>query len=115
MELAIEHARLNDEWVRLTVEGEIDLSTVEKLEQAVDHVYSEKGVHVLIDLSEVAFMDSTGLRSLLNNERRFRDSGRSLALMVSDGPVSRLLEISGVTSSLRIVSSPGEILNSDGR
>lgn len=115
MELAIEHARLNDEWVCLSVEGEIDLSTVEELEQAVEHAHSENGAHVLIDLSGVTFMDSTGLRSLLTHDRRFRDSGRSLALVVSDGPVSRLLEISGVASSLRIVSNPGEILNSDGR
>lgn len=113
VELEIEHARLNDDWVCLSVKGEIDLATVEKLEDAVGYAYSEDGAHLLIDLSEIAFIDSTGLRSLLTNDRRFRDSGRSLALVVRDGPVSRLLEISGVQDSLEIVSHPGEVLDSD--
>lgn len=112
--LEIEHAQVADGWVSLTIKGEIDLSTVEQLERAVDQVFGDDNAHVLVDLSATSFMDSTGLRSLINNHDKFRDSTRSFAVMVQDGQISRLFDISGVRHKLQVISDLAEILPPEG-
>lgn len=111
--LEIEHAQLADGWVSLSIKGEIDLSTVEQLEGALDRIFRDDNAHVLVDLTATSFMDSTGLRSLINNHNRFRDSTRSFAVMVADGQISRLIDISGVRHKLQIISDPAEILSAE--
>lgn len=111
--LEIEHAQIADGWVSLSIKGEIDLSTVEQLEGAMDQVFGDDNANVLVDLTPTSFMDSTGLRSLINSHNRFRESARSFAVMVQDGQISRLLDISGVRHKLQVISDPGEILPSE--
>jgi anti-anti-sigma factor len=83
-----------DGTVLLKLSGELDLVGEPVLAQALAKA---NGHPVLIDLSEVAFMDSTGLRALLEGNRRAEAAGGALTLRVRpEGPVARLLDIAGV-------------------
>ena len=73
-------------------DGEVDASTCGQLGEVLrTAVRDETGGHVVLDLSGVAFMDSSGLGVLLNAHRRMTRARRKLHLVVPDGPVRRLL------------------------
>ncbi len=50
----------------------------------------------MLDLAEVGFIDSSGLRSLLQARDACAARGLRFSLIVTDGPVSRLLDLAGV-------------------
>lgn len=78
--------------------GEIDAHTSPSLTAAIDAA----GPDVRLDLSGVEFVDSSGLRVLIDAHRRLVAAGGGLRLVALSEPVRRLLEISGVTEYLGI-------------
>jgi anti-anti-sigma factor len=91
-------------WAIVQPAGEIDLATVSQLEEALEASISGDS-NVALDLTEVTFMDSTGLRAVLAVNETMTAGGRRLALIVAAGPVDRLLDISGVGQTLEIFQS----------
>lgn len=80
----------------LRAEGEVDLVTAPALAEALRAAETEPGA-VTLDLRAVSFMDSTGLRVLLEARERLEQRGRALRLDVAeDGAVARLLDLVGV-------------------
>jgi anti-anti-sigma factor len=83
---------------RVSLGGELDLAAepavVEAFTQALTHETNLDLVE--LDVSEVKFMDSRGLRALLRCRELATAHGVKLTLTVVDGPVSRLLELAGV-------------------
>jgi anti-anti-sigma factor len=74
----------------LRVAGEIDLLTAPDFISALGEAQSAGG-RLLVDLTDVSFMDSTGLRALLEARRRADGDGAVIALQVLDrAGVSRL-------------------------
>jgi anti-sigma B factor antagonist len=86
--------------------GEIDLATVDILKAAVESELNT-GDALVLDLRGVAFMDTSGLRYVL--ELAQRSSRQEFALRVVRGPraVQRVFEISGVEGRLPFVDDPG--------
>lgn len=107
--LTIQKTELPSGWQCLVVEGEIDLATVDELESAIDTVFSSDSHPLVIDLRGSSFMDSTGLKALVMAHRRFDEDGRDFAIAVSGGPVSRLIDLTGVESSVKIVESTEDL------
>lgn len=108
--LAIDKSRLSDEWVSIAIAGEIDLATADELTAAIEEVFSDSNDNLVVDLTSTSFMDSTGLKTLVMADRRFAENERAVAIVVNGGPVSRLIDLSGVDASLRVVSSASDIL-----
>lgn len=107
--LTIQNNELSSGWQCIAVSGEIDLATVPELETAIDSVFSSNSHSLVVDLTGSSFMDSTGLKTLVMANRRFDEDGRLFAIAVSGGPVSRLIDLSGVETSIRIVESTDEL------
>ena len=108
--LEISQATLPDaDWAVLAVAGEVDLATVPELERAIKGVLDAGSSNLVIDLSETTFMDSTGLRVLIMANREFSDGDRDLAILVRPGPISRLLDVSGMHELLRVVADTAEL------
>ena len=78
----------------VTVMGEVDVGTApefeEELAKAVDHGL---GDGLVIDLSNVTFIDSTGLNALVRALERQRLAGGTLALVSADSRVAMMLEV----------------------
>lgn len=104
-DLEIRTSEIDDGWTSISVEGEIDIATAEQLQESIDEVLGESNRHLVVDLRATAFMDSTGLRTLVMADRRFKDAQRSFAIVVQGGPVSRLIELSGLRSALTVLDS----------
>jgi anti-anti-sigma factor len=80
----------------LRVEGEVDLLSAPELEAALAEGIQLGGT-LVADLTEVSFIDSTGLRVLLEARDRAATGGGELRLAIAEGgAVQRLLTLSGV-------------------
>ena len=93
-----------------TVAGEIDLATAPDLQGRLAGVATSGDT--IADLTGVTFMDSTGLRVLIATHEAATSAGRRLSLVVAaDGPVSKLLAITGVDKELHVFSSLSDALD----
>lgn len=90
----------------LAVRGELDVSGVEELERALAEVESAEPQVLILDLREVTFLDSSGLRSLLAADRRAKAAGRRLAFVRGPEPVQRVFEIALLDRRLTFVDAP---------
>ena len=82
--------------------GELDMSTAGMLQPVFDLVLGE-GTEITIDLRELRFSDSSGLRELLRVQG-YAEAGHSrLALVPGPPQVMRLFEIAGLLESFRFV------------
>ena len=94
--------------VILALEGELDMATVELLQQAMDGAHGEQ--MVVLDLDQLQFIDSTGLRSVRSARERCRDRGQEFAVTQGSQQVQRLLGVTGVAKHLRIIAAADEVL-----
>jgi anti-sigma B factor antagonist len=83
--------------------GEVDAGTVRDLGSALSEAAGDLSRTVMVDLSLVTFMDSSGLGALLRCHERLRRQGRPLVLIVPDGNAAvSVLEVSGVRRRLNV-------------
>ena len=82
--------------VVLELRGELDISTVPELERHLAEVERENPRRVLIDLSELGFMDSTGLGLIIRAADAAERHGRQLRLRRASRQVRRLFEVAGI-------------------
>jgi anti-sigma B factor antagonist len=82
--------------------GELDLAGVERARQALEHAEEGPGM-VVLDLSGLTFIDSTGLEVVLRAARRAQDTGRRLVVARPSPYVKRLFELTAIDQSLDIV------------
>jgi anti-anti-sigma factor len=94
----------------LAVTGELDLRTSPELEERLARVFSTGAELVILDLRQIEFMDSTGLRVLLGAHQRAQESGRRFALVRGADQVERVLTLTGVRDLLTVVDAPEELL-----
>jgi anti-anti-sigma factor len=87
----------------ITVRGELDLATAPQLEETLLPPLRD-GSSVLLDLRDLGFMDSTGVRVIVAAHLAAEEHGGHLALArcAPDGPVGRVLEISGLDGVLDV-------------
>jgi anti-anti-sigma factor len=87
--------------------GELDLSTAGVLRDELDRIEAEETQRELIlDLRELDFLDSTGLRMFLDLEARCRAHAHPLAVNGANGAVQRLFTVTGTTTRFRFVTAP---------
>ena len=83
----------------LAIVGEIDAHTAPEITAVVSRSEADS---LEIDLSGVEFVDSSGLRALIEVHQLFESSGRSLTLVRPSPIVARLFDISGVDDYLHV-------------
>jgi anti-anti-sigma factor len=98
-EFEVERISLAD-GVRVVLSGELDLSGTERVLSAGENV--PEGGALTLDLSALSFMDSSGVKVLMNLDRRSKREGWSLAIENPRGQVLRLLQLSGFDQRLPI-------------
>lgn len=97
-----------EERVVFVPRGELDLATAPEFEAALlDALRGPKPV--VVDLRELEFMDSSGVRVLITAHANAGDHGQRLVLVRPrrGGAVDRILEIAGVEQAMRLVDEPG--------
>jgi anti-anti-sigma factor len=88
----------------VVVRGELDLATAPDLDAALIELQEVKQ-DVVLDLRELAFMDSTGLRVIVAAHARAEEGEHSFVIVrpLPGAPIERILAIAGVASVLELV------------
>ena len=84
------------------VAGEIDVYTVAALRERLDAVIERGEHHLVIDLSGVTFMDSTGLGVLVGRLKLVRGAGGSMRLVTGHDRVLKVFAITGLDKVFEI-------------
>jgi anti-sigma B factor antagonist len=84
--------------VAITLAGELDLASADHLDAVIRDAEETDIGSIVVDLSEVSFIDSTGLSVLLNAKKR--SDGRFSCIPSNHDAVTRLLELTGTVHML---------------
>src|SRR5919107_788099 len=94
----------------LSFRGELDLATAPDLEQLVNQSL-DAGRDVVVDLRDLEFMDSSGIRVLVAaHARAGRDGTRVFIVRPGQGSaVAKIVEVSGLDGELNLVEDPAQV------
>jgi anti-sigma B factor antagonist len=107
LQLASSH---DDGTVRVRIEGELDLTTAQEVEQYLMTLEREHQPQtVVLDLSGLRFLDSTGLRLILATDSRARREGRRLQIVPGPEAVHRVFRIALLDGRLEFVEGPPRV------
>ena len=91
----------------IAVAGELDIATAPELCARLDATRATRRPRMLVDLTDVGFCDSTGLRALLGAASEVRAHGGRFAIVCPPaGDVARLLDVVGASEWMVIHSDP---------
>ena len=85
----------------VAVRGEVDISTVGALDDALAAQLDGGAASIVVDFLGVTFLDSTGLSALVRAHRRCADAGGRFALVMDEAKLVNLLTITGLDRLLR--------------
>ena len=86
----------------IAVGGELDMSAAPDLRSTIHDALDDGAVTLVVDLSEVTFIDSTGIGTLMAAQHRLKEIGGSLELVCTEPNVLRVFEIVGLNRQLSI-------------
>ena len=90
--------------------GELDLATAPALRHRLDSAVDGGAEHIVLDLTDVSFIDSVAMAAIIHVRTRLGDSGR-LAVVIPSGSYTRLvLEIAGLPRCLELFETREEAL-----
>jgi len=98
-----------DDLAIVSVGGEVDLETASQLGEHALDALRDVCPHLLLDLTAVTFMDSTGLKVLLSIQRRTDLAAGSFALVGTTRTVRRILELTGLDQSFLLYDSLADL------
>jgi len=84
----------------VALRGEVDLARRPAVLAAMDAAIAETEGPFVVDLTEVDFLDSSGLGVLMHARERLERAGREMTVLCPPGPARRLIEITGVAELL---------------
>jgi anti-anti-sigma factor len=103
LELRIEH---DQEAPRLVLSGELDLASTEELEAELKQLESAEPPLLVLDLRELEFMDSTGLRTVIAADARARERGGRLVVVRARDEIDRVFRLTRMDQHLELVDEP---------
>lgn len=98
--------RAGGDAVVVAPKGEIDLGTVEEVRRAIERAHDGTSA-LVIDLSDVGFLDTSGLRLVVEQNERAHDLGFRLEVVPGPPPVQRVFQIAGLDAKLPFTDAPG--------
>jgi anti-sigma B factor antagonist len=94
----------------LCVEGNIDLSNVNYFIERLYEASANGDRKIILDLTDVEFIDSTVINALYGAAPRIRQYGGDLAIVIADSPAARVLDLAGVDVMYRVAKTQKKAL-----
>ena len=104
-DFALSPARVSATAYVLEVGGELDLYTAPRLSSQVGELIARGATHLIFDLTETTFIDSTALHVLLGARKRVLEEGGDVVVVCPSPHVRRVFEVTGVDGLLRLCRS----------
>ena len=113
IEFSIEDRRVDGKAHVVAVRGEVDLFTAPEFKQRVMAPIGAGVDHVIVDLTETTFIDSSSLGALIGAHRRLKARGGRLAVACTGESIVKTFRITGLDSVFTLVDSVEAALSED--
>jgi anti-sigma B factor antagonist len=87
----------------VSLRGEIDVLTVEQVRVALGEAVAGRPRQIVVDMHDVAFIDSTGLGALISGFQRARDQAIAFRLARPSSNVRQILVLSGLLEVVEVI------------
>jgi anti-sigma B factor antagonist len=87
----------------LKLSGELDLASYDALDDELRRIEATDASRIVIDLSQLTFLDSAGIRLLVEADARSRSDSNRLRLIPGGDRVQRVLQLTGLDDSLPFI------------
>jgi anti-sigma B factor antagonist len=114
-ELSIDLKTEGGDTLVFKLRGSLDLATAPTIRAALTEATEKGNKSLIVDLTQLEFLDSTGLGILIGAHRRAAEHGGSFRLVIKDGPISRLLNITGLIGVFAVYHSLADAQNDTDR
>ncbi len=99
---------VDEETQIVQIYGDVDLKTARSFRHALDEAAQDGKQRLIVDMSEVPFMDSSGLAALIGAQKAFRENTR--LIVVCPESLRRIFEVTRLDSIVSVVGSLPEAL-----
>jgi anti-sigma B factor antagonist len=113
IEFAIEDRRIDDRAHVVAVSGEVDLFTAPEFKQRVTAPIAAGVDHVIVDLTETTFIDSSSLGVLIGAHRKLQQRGGRLVVACDTEAIVKTFRITGLDGVFTLVDSVDAALRED--
>jgi anti-sigma B factor antagonist len=86
--------------------GEFDMAGVDRFERSLSVDRTFEGATFVLDMRELTFIDSSGLRAVVIADQRVRAEGGRLIVVRGPARVNEVLEVTGVAQRIELVDVP---------
>lgn len=86
----------------IRVSGEVDISNADKLREAIDFSLEQPTEEICLDLTDVAYIDSTGIGVLVGAAHHAADHGKGFSAINAQAGVMRVAQLLGVDQEIAI-------------
>jgi len=94
--------------IRLALGGELDIAEGPRVERELRALEQERPERLVLDLSGLRFMDSTGLRLIVSSHQRLAADGRRLHIVPGPAQIQRIFRITRLDDRLHFVEVPAD-------
>jgi anti-sigma B factor antagonist len=101
----------SDQITVITITGSVDAYNAGQLSDYITSKIDLGEIHIVVDLSQVDFISSAGLRAILGGLKESRRQSGDLFLAAAQGGVENTLRISGFTTILNLYTTVDEAVN----
>jgi anti-anti-sigma factor len=112
--MALADLQVDEEWLGdghlIVARGDIDHATSPLVADALRRATLEGEGHVVVDLTETAFIDSAGISTLLNGLRRLTRLRRKLYVVCPEGAARRVFEVLGLVGTFELFHTRADAL-----
>jgi anti-sigma B factor antagonist len=110
MNLKVDTRSVNSTASMIDLEGEVDVYTAPQLKQQIIAMLDSGIYHVIVNLSNVEYLDSTALGVLIGGLKRLREKNGTLDLICPNPRIKRIFEITGLDKIFDIFNSEQDAL-----
>ena len=109
-ELSIDKQQVDDSTAVLLVSGELELANCATLRETVVELLAQSVTQLVLDLSALSFIDSSGVGVVIGALKRVRERNGALTLVITTPAIRRVFEITGLTEVFSVFDSREEAL-----
>ena len=102
MDFAVSAQPQGDSIAVISIQGEVDVYTAPKLREEIHRRLDQGETRVVADLTNVAYMDSSGLGVLIGALKRSREEGGDLIVAAPNPRISRILDVTGLSKIFNV-------------
>ncbi len=99
----------------ISLQGEVDVYTAPQLKQQMIVLLEQGAREIIVDLTNVDYLDSTALGVLIGGLKRLREVDGNLALICPNARIRRVFEITGLDKIFDIYNSEDEARGAAGK